>query len=415
LPLSGTSTHPNAKKRRDASIGDSHLAAIRGKPVKEARGKGAKSARRTALNRRRRIIFNDDTYELSREDANTPEGFLRRRLKPLAGTHVDTIAWSVLGGWADAPVYDSKVQPIYGDAHGTPPQYWTAVTKNVKSLIASGHCPLQIVIDFAHKNEMELFASVRMNDCHDSFIPGGVTLWKKAHPEFLVDPGNVPRDKDKHPLGLYVIALDWSHTEVRDRKFEIIEEICRRYDVDGINLNYISHPVFFSRTMRGLPVTDEQTEIMTAFMRRIRNLTEAAGARRGRPILVSAIVPDNLRLAGNVGLDVKTWIEEDLIDMVTPGLGYAPFSLPVKEFTDLAHKHSVKVYPCINRKAPQHVADSAVSEGFHGVAANWYRDGADGLFFWNLGTPFEFKRALSLLPFATAITPRCRDLVIRRS
>ena len=83
--------------------------------------------------------------------------------------------------------------------------------------------------------------------------------------------------------------------------------------------------------------------------------------------------------------------------MVTPGLGYAPFTLPVTEFTDLAHKHGVKVYPCINRKAPQHVADSAVSEGFRGVVTNWYRDGADGLFFWNLGTPFEYKTGEELV------------------
>ena len=52
----------------------------------------------------------------------TPEGFLRHRSAPLAGTHVDTISWSVLGSWADAPVYDSKVQPFYGDAHGGPPR-----------------------------------------------------------------------------------------------------------------------------------------------------------------------------------------------------------------------------------------------------------------------------------------------------
>ena len=92
----------------------------------------ARVARQKALAKQRRIFFNDDTYELSRDDADTPEGYLKRRLKPLAGTQVDVISWSVLGGWADAPVYDSKVQPIYGDAHGGPSKYWTKVTKNVK-------------------------------------------------------------------------------------------------------------------------------------------------------------------------------------------------------------------------------------------------------------------------------------------
>ena len=402
LTVGGTSVHPDAKRFWHASIGHSHLTAIRWKPVKPAQQKpikveNAKQARQKSLARQRRIIFNDDTYELSRDDANTPEGFLKRRLKPLVGTHVDTISWSVLGGWADAPVYDSKVQPIYGDAHGGLPQYWQKVTENVKTLIKAGRCPLQIVIDFAHDNEMELFASVRMNDCHDSFIPGGVTLWKKEHPEFLVDSTGVPHDKDAHPLGLYVIAQDFTHKEVRDRKFEIIEEICRRYDIDGICLNYIRHPVFFSNTMRGEPVTPEEMEIMTTFMRRIRKFMDEQGVRRCRPILLAAIVPDNFQLARNVGLDVETWIKEDLIDIVIPGLGYAPFSLPVSDFTKLAHQYGVKVYPCINRKAPQHVPDEAVSEGFRGVAANWYRAGADGIFFWNLGTPFEYKTGQELV------------------
>ena len=402
LTVAGTCDEPAAKHTWDAAVGHSVLTAIRWKPVKPGPRRpvdlsGARAARRKALARQRRVIFNDDTHELSRQDANTPEGTLKRRLVPLVGTHVDVISWSVLGGWADAPVYDSKVQPIYGDAHGGPPSYWPKVTENVKAIIKTGRCPLEIAVEFAHGNGMELFASVRMNDCHDSFIPGGVTLWKKQHPEFLVDTTGIPHDKDGHPLGLYVTAQDFSHEEVRDRKFEIIKEVCRRYDVDGIDLNYIRHPVFFSPTMQGEPVTPEQVEIMTRLMRRIRPLADEQGTRRGRPILVAAIVPDNFELALNVGLDVRTWIKEDLVDIVIPGLGYAPFSLPVKEFTDLARQYGVKVYPCINRKAPQHVSDEAISEGFRGVATNWYRAGADGIFFWNLGTPFEDKTGEELI------------------
>ena len=358
----------------------------------ETNSEKAKAARQEALAKQRRVFFNDDTYELDRRDANTPEGFLKRRLAPLVGRHVDVISWSVLGGWADAPVYDSKIQPIYGDAFGGPPPAtsWGRVTENLKALIQGGHCPLQIVIDFAHGNGMETFASIRMNDCHDSFVPGGITLWKKEHPEFLVDRGDVPHNME-HPLGLYYTAQDFTHKEVRDRKFEIIEEVCQRYDIDGIDLNFMRHPVFFSRTMRDQAVTDEETKIMTDLVRRIRRLTDERGLQRGRPILVAAIVPDSLQLSKNIGLDVETWVQEDLIDIVIPGLGYAPFSLLVEEFVALAHRHGKKVYPCINRKAPLKVRDEYVSEGYHGVAANWYAAGADGIFLWNLGTPFERK------------------------
>ena len=358
----------------------------------EGRLSDAKLARLEAARRQRRLIFNDDTYELSREDANTPEGLLSRRLKPLAGTHVDTVSWSVLGGWADAPVYDSKVQPIYGDAHGLPPPYWTAVTANMKALFKAGRCPLQIVIDFAHDNGMEAFASVRMNDCHDSFIAGGITIWKRQHPEFLVDTKGLLPD-----LELYTTAQDFSHEEVRRRKLEIIEEVCQRYDVDGFELDYIRHPVFFSRTMRGLLVTGEEVEVMTSLMRRVRQLADEAAARRGRPLLLAARVPDSFELAMNVGLDVKAWLEEDLLDILIAGGGYAPFTLPLAEFAEVAHQHRALVYPCINEGAAATVSDGAFLEGVRALATNWYGAGADGVYLWNFGSPFEYKSSKDLV------------------
>ena len=361
-------------------------------PDPQANWSDAKKARVEAAARQRRIIFNDDSYELSRDDAGTPEGFLKRRLQPLAGTQVDTVSWSILGGWADAPVYDSKIQPIYGDAHGGPPAYWSKVTANVKRLIQSGRGPLQIVIDFARSHGMEILASVRMNDVHDSFIEGGLTTWKKEHPEFLVDPlGRLTS------LDLYVTSQDFSHPEVRQRKFEIIEEVSRRYDVDGFELDFIRHPVFFSPTMQGKPVSTDQVEVMTAFMRRIRKLTDSQAQRRGRPLLLATRVPDSFQLALNIGLDLKGWLEEDLVDILIAGGGYAPFSLPLAEFTSAAHPHGVLVYPCINQSAANNVSGGSFLEGVRGMASNWFRTGADGVYLWNLGTPFEYKTGQDLV------------------
>ena len=347
----------------------------------------AKRARAEAARRPRRIIFNDDTHELALEEADTPEGFLAHRITPLADTQVGTIAWSVLGGQFDAPVYDSKIQPIYGDAHGGPMLYWTKVTQNVKALVRAGHCPLQLVVDFAHDHGMEAFASVRMNDVHDSFMdPNGQTIWKKTHPEYMVDTrGMLPE------FELYTSAQDFSHEEVRARKLEIIEEICGRYDIDGFELDYIRHPVLFSRRMRGEPCTPEEIEIMTGLMRRIREITDAAAEHRGRPMLIATRVPDTFARALDCGLDLRGWLEEDLVDVLIAGGGYAPFSLPVEEFVEAARPHGVPVYPCVNQGMADTLSGGRVLECVRGLASNWYRAGADGLYFWNLGTPFEFK------------------------
>ena len=338
-----------------------------------------KRARVEAAQRPRRVIFNDDTHELALEDANTPEGFLAHRIAPLPETQVGTISWSVLCGQFDAPAYDSKVQPIYGDAQGAPVKYWHRVTENVKTLAREYRCPLHLVCDFAHAHDMEAFASVRMNDVHDSFMDtNAMTVWKRTHPEFMVDTrGTLPE------FELYTTAQDFSHKAVRQRKLEIIEEICQRYDVDGFELDYIRHPVLFSRRMRGEPCTVDETEIITSMMGEIRKLTDGAAARRGRPSLIAVRVPDTFTTALDNGMDVSAWLEEDLIDILIIGGGYAPWSLPVEAWVEAARPHGVPVYPCVNM-------GKELLPLVRGLASNWYRAGVDGLYFWNLGTPFEF-------------------------
>ena len=353
--------------------------------VSETDWSAAKRARAEAAQRRRRVIFNTDAEEMTHEGANTVEGFLAPRLSPLVGTHVGAISYSVING--DAATYASKVQPVFGEAHGNPtpphPDFYEHYVANLNALIQAGHCPLQIVTDFAHDNSMEAFASVRMNDVHDSFIPGWQTTWKKQHPELLVDTqGMLPS------MQVYTTAQDFTHEQVRQRKLEIIEEIRQRYDIDGFELDYIRHPVFFSRTMRGLPVTKDEVETMTSLMRRIRQITDKAAVRRRRPVLLSARVPDSFALAMNIGLDLKTWLEQDLVDILIAGGGYAPFTLPVADFAKAAHQYDVPVYPCVNLAAALHVSEGAYLECVRALAANWYQADADGIYLWNLGSSF---------------------------
>ena len=60
--------------------------------------------------------------------------------------------------------------------------------------------------------------------------------------------------------------------------------------------------MFFSRCMRGEPATPEETAIMTGFMARIRKMADAAAARRGKPLLLSARVPDTFEQAVHLGM-----------------------------------------------------------------------------------------------------------------
>lgn len=337
-------------------------------------------ARKEAARRQRRIIFNDDGGDLFDEASSTPEGFLGVRLKRLADTHVDTISWSVTKG--DAPNYDSKIQPIFGEAHAQPAPYMYDMMSNLKSLIETGHCPLGLVVNFAHEHGMEVFASLRMNDVHDSFWHGWVTRWKKQHPQFLVNKTGMLDERK-----LYITSQDFSHAEVRQRKFEIIEEVCDQYDIDGVELDYIRHPVLFGRSLRGLAVNDSEVAIMTRFMRRTRKRMDEIAARRGRPLLLAARVPDSFELARNIGLDLNRWVQEGLVDLLIPGGGYAPHSLNVGDFAQAAHEHDVLVYPCYNTGVGQN--RGFIVEDMRALATNWHRAGADGIYLWNMYGPSE--------------------------
>ena len=342
--------------------------------------------------RKRRIIFNGDSAVLMHPGASTVEGFLTPRLEALPGTPVTTISWSILAG--DAPSYDSRVQPIYGDGQQSGlPDYMNTYAANLKALVDAGTCPLKIVNDFAHEHGMEAFASVRMNDVHDSFVEGHLSRWKLENRELLVSTRGLqtaiaePAFPGSRVANLYSTALDFTHQEVRDRKFEIIEEVCLRYDLDGVELDFIRHPVLFKSIFEGGTITPEQISLMTSFIRRVRGRMDEIGEERGRPLLLAVRTPDDLELSLGIGLDLEAWMREGLVDMLILGGGYAHFSLPVAKMAKAAHAYGVPLYPCINN--PGQLMDGKGLEMTRALATKWYAAGADGIYFWNLTAPWE--------------------------
>jgi hypothetical protein len=342
--------------------------------------------------RKQRVIFNGDSAVLMHPGASTVEGFLAPRLEALPGTPVTTISWSILAG--DAPSYDSRIQPIYGDAQQSDrPDYMNPYASNLKTLVEAGTCPLKIVTDFAHEHGMEAFASLRMNDVHDSFVEGHLSRWKLDNREFLVSTRGLqtaiaePAFPGSPVANLYSTALDFTHQVVRDRKFEIIEEVCLRYDLDGVELDFIRHPVLFKSIFEGEAVTPEQVSLMTAFIRRVRQRMDEIGEERGRPLLLAVRTPDDLELSLGIGLDLEAWMREGLVDMLFLGGGYAHFSLPVAKMAKAAHAYGVPLYPCINN--PGQLMDGRGIEMTRALATKWYAAGADGIYFWNLTAPWE--------------------------
>ncbi len=209
---------------------------------------------------------------------------------------------------------------------------------------------LETAIGFAHAVKKELFCSIRMNDSADSSLEGGLKLnqWKIDHRGFLMAQSHMsfPYGWVNRPSWPWS-AMNYEHAKVRAHLFEVAADVCSRYNVDGIELDFWRWPVFFKSQLFGQPVTQAECDLMTDLLRQIRAYAELQGHKRGRPILIAARIPDSVWYAKQVGLDVIQWLDEDLVDML---IGGEYFQLqPWEHLVRVGKHYTVPVYACLSR------------------------------------------------------------------
>ncbi len=310
--------------------------------------------RRDARWRRRRIIYNNDGDDViqARTSQETAQGLAERESGELIDDFLDARARTLLGTQVDSSWYCSCMAGVRF-SHHTKRGGFHGKGIPLELVETYGRDSLQIQTDFCHENGLEAFWSLRMNDVHDSHPDGSSSYWtyglapfKRDHPEFLMgEPADW--EKEDGPKKLWS-GMDFSFPEVRDHVFGNIDEVARNYDIEGIELDFFRHYPFFRETREMVPVEAKHVEMMTALVRRVRKLADEVGQQRGRPLLVAARPPFNLADARFIGLDVETWLAEDLLDLLIAGGGVeSHMTESFGPMIKLGHDHDVPVYPCI--------------------------------------------------------------------
>ncbi|WP_438480624.1 sulfatase-like hydrolase/transferase [Oleiharenicola lentus] len=352
-------------------------------PPRKVAANSNKAWRADALNRPRRVIFNNDGNDpILKIKRPSVEDMLAARTTPLVGTHVDSIFYCSFSAGFGNFSHLTKV----GQVHFAQEDIF--VNNQLPALATAGIDPLTEMVKFAHGHGIELFWSMRMNDTHDAGKSGqGPVLFKlnklkQAHPEFLLGE---PFEKLK--AGSWS-GVDYAHPEIRELAFRYVEEVCANYEVDGVELDFFRHPVFFKGPARGIAATDAERAMMTDLLRRIRAMAETKGRARGRPILIAVRVPDSAAYSRVMGLDVERWLAEDLADILVVG-GYFQLN-EWNESVALGHRYGVKVYPSLDdsRVKGEGSAEKRMSdEGYRGRAAVAWAAGADGVYLFNQFNP----------------------------
>ena len=353
--------------------------------------------RAEARQRTRRIIYNDDGCGpiWAATGGNTPEGFLsgpHSRMKAVLGTQVDSVF--INSGATHVLNHTSTVAESYADVserYGITAGGFDHFRDNMRALEALGTDAVRLTVDFCRSHGVEAIYSYRVNDLHLA-QGGGLNVerstWWRQHPEYWLgtlagiseqDMGNYPATDPRH-WGW--ASLNFELPQVRAYLLSILEEVANRYDLDGMEIDFLRAPILFLPNLDRKPATDEQRDILTGFLRQVRQITVRAAAKRGRPMLVGVRIPAKISQCYHVGIDIDRWLDEDLTDLLSLGGGYVPLTNDWNEMVNLGHRHGVPVYPVISNSGLRGPYNTSI-EAWRAAAMNAWRAGADGIYLFN--------------------------------
>ncbi|MBR4221981.1 MAG: hypothetical protein IKR81_12535, partial [Victivallales bacterium] len=339
--------------------------------------------KRVARERPREVLYNTDGCDAlyyPKDRAATPDNFKALRLTFTEGTEVASILYCPVSAGFCHVTLPTQV----GD------QLLNSVLENDKrhnctrELFAQGTDPLKLAVEYAHAHQLEAFVSFRMNDTHDAAHRSDKPFplfpkFKKEHPEVLFG------SETQRPPFCNWSAVDYAQPIVRQRFLALAEETCQRYELDGVECDFMRHAQLFKSVGMGGTASKEELAFLTEMMAKLRTITETEGYKRKRPILIAVRVPDSVEYCRAIGIDLETWLQKGLVDML---ITTSYFQLNHWSYSAaLAHKYGVKFYAsldesrikeflpgCGNRNSPDCYAARA-------LAAR--RAGADGIYLFN--------------------------------
>lgn len=251
---------------------------------------------------------------------------------------------------------------------------------NARLLHEQGLDPYAIWIARAREKGISPWISMRMNDIHD--VPDATsymhsTFWVK-HPEFW----RVPNDASG---GWTARALDFGHPEVRAHAMDFVKELLERYDPDGLELDWMRFGWHFKE---GEEVAG--AELLTQFMRQVRQLTVEWGEKRGHAIQLAARVPAHPDAAKGLGMDGVRWAKEGLVDLLIPCPFWtsSDFDIPVELWREQlgVEGAAVKIAPGLEFNCRAWPGGGAVANDLastRGFAASAWQRGADQIYLFN--------------------------------
>ena len=267
------------------------------------------------------------------------------------------------------PIWKGIDEPARQDTATRPDGTHDRWAVNAKALFDQGVDPYAVWIQRCREKGVRPWVSIRMNDCHWASVSN---YFRNA--TFCRTRRDLWRNPDATG-DWFDYCLDFRNRDVQDYTFAQIAEMLERWDVDGIEIDWMRSPL---QLRKGHERTD--AHCLTEFMRRVREKVRGVSAQRGRNIRLIVRLPRSPSLAVKAGYDADVWLREGLVDAIIGSSVFWPDpELPVAEWLTYikAHNASVRFLPSIDCFQ---LPDAA---HFRGMADCYYKGGAKGLYLFN--------------------------------
>lgn len=248
-------------------------------------------------------------------------------------------------------------------------KYFMSFFLCARELLEKGIDAYRMAIDCIRKTSTRVFLSVRMNDAH-------YTDNAAINSPFATgDDGCRTLDGE----GMY---LDFSQEAVRTRYCAYIEELLERYDIDGIEMDWLRYPTVLPADRRA------DFSILSDYMKRVRALLDRYDKTLSLSVRLLPTEEENHRH----GFDAAAWVADGSIDMLTVENFYIPtnFEPPVSAWKRSIDRKNSKGHPyslfcgsdwAVSCTAHYNIAMTpALVRGF---ADACHRAGADGVYLFN--------------------------------
>lgn len=311
---------------------------------------------------------------------NTPE-YNMSRIDDVALTGADII--TVTPSEHKFNMWNSKVDTYWTDEAKYEGNQNHNVKEKTKDYIFNGGDPVQDAVDGAHRNDMYIFIDQRMNDHHYSANSSWTThstLWKK-NPHFWVRDVVEVNTTGSTDGDVTWRVFNYMIPEVREYFYRLIEELVTLYDVDGVQMDFDRHEVYFLNTE-----VDMGSEVLTEFVGRVREMVNRASIDRGKDIQVSVRLDDSVEKAHKAGWNVEEWCRRDYVDILNVGDTYTNhMAVDIEGFKAIANKAKVfgEVHYLTIERPPNKQRRHVTEQLAFATAKSFYDRGADGISLFN--------------------------------